>query len=499
MNIKQFTSRLYLLLAARWLRNLMFGFFVFEALWFVFSAVYPMAFDEDFHFGIIKMYAHHWLPFLGSQPPGADAYGAVARDPSYLYHYAMSFPYRLLEHITSNQTAQIITLRLINVALFTLGLALFYRFMMRVLGSRAIANTSLALFILIPIVPQLAAHINYDNLLMPLTAYTFLLVFDVQQQLKRRAINFKTLFILLNVCLLTSLVKYAYLPVFVAAGLFVLGYGKMQFRHSPAFKMAFTTARASFSAKMAVGFVLLTLLSGGLFIQRYGVNAIKYHKPIVDCGAVLDYSHCSAYGPWIRNYDYAEVKTTVDKNPFKYFISWEQGLRSRLFFAINTPMSGYVNYPPLPLPYQTALVLGVAGVLTVLVYARRIFAEPYMVFAGLATVAYLIALFMEDYSQFVETAQPVAINGRYLLPVLFLLACLFARGFQLLLASPKKAQLKPILATLVLLCFLQGGGVMTFILRSDASWDWPNSTVVHINNAARKVLAPMVWEGSKYY
>ena len=44
------------------------GFFVVEALWFVFSAIYPMAFDEDFHFGLIQLYSHHLSPFLSEQP-----------------------------------------------------------------------------------------------------------------------------------------------------------------------------------------------------------------------------------------------------------------------------------------------------------------------------------------------------------------------------------------------------------------------------------------------
>ena len=62
-------------------------FFLFEAAWIALSAVYPEAFDENFHFGLIQTYSHYWLPFFSSQPPHANAYGAVARDPSYLYHY----------------------------------------------------------------------------------------------------------------------------------------------------------------------------------------------------------------------------------------------------------------------------------------------------------------------------------------------------------------------------------------------------------------------------
>lgn len=497
--MKQLATTLSKLFATRMLRNFLFAFFIFEALWFAFSAIYPMAFDEDFHLGIIKIYSHHWLPFLHNQPAGADAYGAVARDPSYLYHYIMSFPYRLLTHITSSETAQIIVLRILNVGFFTAGLALFYKLILRAIHSPAIANVSLAVFILIPIVPQLAAHINYDNVLLPLMALTCLLAFDVIEQFRRRTVNFKTLLVLLNIMILTSLVKYAYLPVCAAVVLFLSVYGFMTLRrgHWPAMLHA---AKKAISSKALLGLLLLTLLSGGLFMQRYGVNTIKYHNPIADCGVVLNYEHCSAYGPWIRNYNYEQQKPTVNKNPFAYFYSWEQGLRYRLFFAINSSSREYANYPPLPLPYQASLVLGVGGLLLTILYLRRVFAQnPFMVFITLVSGFYLVSLFAEDYSQFLETGQPVAINGRYLLPVLFLAAILMGRAMQLMFASTHKKWLKPTLATLLLFCFLQGGGITTFILRSDASWDWPNRTVVRVNDAARRVLSPFIWEGSKYY
>src|SRR5579872_6980280 len=83
-------------------------FFICEALWIAFSGHYPMAFDEDFHFGVIKIYAHHISPFLSHQPANADEFGAIFRDPSYLYHYLMSFPYRLITLFTKDQTIQII-------------------------------------------------------------------------------------------------------------------------------------------------------------------------------------------------------------------------------------------------------------------------------------------------------------------------------------------------------------------------------------------------------
>ena len=53
-----------------------------QAVWFAFTARYPMAFDENFHFGLIQLHAQQWLPFFTSQPLHAEQFGAVVRDPS---------------------------------------------------------------------------------------------------------------------------------------------------------------------------------------------------------------------------------------------------------------------------------------------------------------------------------------------------------------------------------------------------------------------------------
>ena len=85
--MKEFSKRLLKFISSPRFFVGVLVFFVFESVWIGFSAAYPQAFDENFHFGLIQVYSHHWLPFLSGQPSNANAYGAVARDPSYLYHY----------------------------------------------------------------------------------------------------------------------------------------------------------------------------------------------------------------------------------------------------------------------------------------------------------------------------------------------------------------------------------------------------------------------------
>ena len=495
--MKNVTSNLQRFIGSRHFFYGIVGFFIFEVLWIIFSAVYPMAFDEDFHLGIIRVYADHWLPFLKDQPAGADAFGAVARDPSYLYHYLMSFPYRTIAALTDNQTYQVILLRLINLGLAVYSLLLFRKVVQRATKSSALTNVSMFIFVLVPIVPQLAAHINYDNFVMVLMGWTCLLVYRIIDQCKAGKIQAQPLVLLVNVLLLTSLVKYAFLPIAVATGMFVLGYGYFALRDKPIWA-ELRSSIMGWQKPMLVGLTLLTLISGGLFVQRFGVNALKYGDPIADCGEVLTYDNCKEYGPWIRNHDLALNKGFVDKNPLAYTFTWVKGLWYRSFFAVNGPSTNFTNYPPLPLPYVAAgLIVGV-GMVLVLRYAKRIFSnDPFAIFSLMVVVFYCAALWHEEYGQYVETGQPVAINGRYLIPIMFLVAILLGRAYQCAFSRSRQTCL--ILATVAMLFFLHGGGLLTFILRSDASWDWSNPTVVRINDDARKVLAPVIFEGSKFY
>jgi len=235
----------------------------------------------------------------------------------------------------------------------------------------------------------------------------------------------------------------------------------------------------------------------GMFWQRDGTNAVHYKTPVPSCSDVLSINECSAYGPWGRNYQASLAKAPFDANPAIYTVrDWLFGLWYRLFFAVSGPAFDFRNYPPLPLPGAASICLGLVGLVVVAALARRIFAgRSNLLLLFLIFSAYSLALWADEYEQFLQTGQPVAINGRYLVPVLLLAAAIIGRGLSLLLARYPGRRLA--LASLLMLFLLQGGGVLTFISRSDASWDWPNQTVIHVNDTARRVLAPVLIEGSK--
>jgi hypothetical protein len=500
--IATLATRITAFLASRACFYVIMGIFVASALWFALSAVYPMAFDEDFHMGVISIYARQWSPFLDGQPVGGDPFGALAVDPSYLFHYMMSFPYSLLTALTSNEATQIIVLRLINIGFFAAALVLLRRVLLRAGASPALAHTCLLLFILIPIVPQLAAHVNYDNLIMLLFAWLCLLVIRLTEGFKAQRVDAPALALFVIISLYTSVVKYAALPLLVGAVLFLLYMAARSFKHSRRrFSRSLLGGVRRLSRPVQIALFAALLIGSALFAQRYVVNVAKYHTPVPDCGAVLSVEKCSQYGPWGRDYRLEQEKPEAFvANPFYFMKEWARGMVHRLFFAVSGSATAFTNYIELPVPSGTFWLLSTAALVAIAVYRRDVFAgHPYYVFFVIMSAIYLIILWFQQYSMYQQTSLPVAINGRYLLPILPLLMVVAGRAFALALRQLRFGQhLKPLLAAGVVMLFLQGGGILTYLLRADSTWLWPHTTVRTINEHAKNIVRPVIIEGDKY-
>lgn len=466
---------------------------IVQATWIAVSGLYPMAFDEEFHLGLIKLYANHPSPFWEAHPAAGDAFGSLTRDPSYLYHYLMSFPYRLLELVTTNQMAQVLVLRASSIGLFAAGLVLYRRLLLRTKASPALVHLSLLVFVLIPVTPFLAAQINYDNLLLPLIALALLLTLKVGDSLKRRSLNVRALLQLLVVCLGASLVKYAFLPFFVAIGLYLIVRAWRTYHSWLRLGAALAAGWHNLGRWTAVGLVGTLLLLGGLAAERYGVNLLRYHTPVADCGQVLSYDHCKHYGVWIRDHNlHANKPADANQSPLYFTWQWLRGMWVRSFFTLAGPTVGYQTKGPLTLPGLSAIAFTVGGLLALALAARRVWrrynSSALWLFTGV-TLLYLAVLWIDVFKLFLYDGKPVAINGRYLWPILPWLILMVGLAATVLLG--RRQQLKAALAGLVVLCFLWGGGALTYILRSNDSWRWPNQAINSANQAVQNTLGPL--------
>ncbi|HVV26019.1 MAG TPA: hypothetical protein VHC21_03230 [Candidatus Saccharimonadales bacterium] len=488
------TSSIRALLGSRRFFAVLVAVFVLEAAWLALSGRYPMAFDEDFHLGIIRLYAHHLSPFWSGQPANADAYGAVARDPSYLYQYLMSFPYRLVMLFTQSQTVIVMVLRGLNVALFAASLPLYRRLLLKTGASRALTQSCLALFVLIPIAPLLAAQINYDNLLLPLTALSLLLTVQISQELSQtQRLNVKRLLGLISLGLLTTLVKYAFLPVLLAVVVYLAARCWQVYPSWRKFWLSLGFGFTLMARRTRWLLLVMAVLSTALFAQRYGVNVVRYHTPIPDCSQVLSVQQCEAYGPWRRDHNTELHKNpNATKSPLVYAADWFYGMWLRTFFAVDGPHTNFQTRGPFVIPSMAAIGFTGVGLLAALAYSRRIFKKynrPVLwLFAG-TIISYAGLLWLDGYHSFLQIGVANAINGRYLLPILPLLLVICALGWQQLLRH--RPQLKLAVASLALLCMLWGGGALTYILRSNDAWYWPWTPLKGANHAVQDSLGPL--------
>lgn len=492
--MKHFSQKIAMFVRSRTFFYLVVFLFLLEAVWIALSARYPMAFDENFHLGIIKIYAHQWSPILRHQPSGPAPYGALTTDPSYLYHYLMSFPYRVLSTLIAVPKTVIMALRFINIAFFATALVLFRKILLKTRASRALVHTTLLFFVLIPIVPLLGGEINYDNLVILLLTINLLLILCFRDQLQRkRQFNAGFFFHILSFAMLASLVKFAYLPILLAAVCYLL-FILRKFLGSPLriWRSFLKNWHSLTGANRSVASVLL-LISLGLFIQRYGLNTVKYHNLIPQCGQVLTVQQCQAYGPWARNYSFARHKSHAASTNSLYFLGgWLYGMFQRLFFSINGPgtTANYDNKPPLPLISAVAIAIFGFGLYLVGRYHKRIFRrDPVLNFLFFVSFIYLVALLGRNYHDYLQLGQLVAINGRYL--ILILLPVMLAVGLAYQQFLQKRQQ--GIVLAIVLLLFLQGGGVLSFINDSTPQWYWPNDHLSkQMNTRAKRVLKPFL-------
>ena len=470
------------------------GLLSLQALWIALSGRYPMAFDEDFHLGIIRLYAHHISPFWSAQPPNADMFGAVYRDPSYLYHYLMSFPYRLISIFTHDQTIQVLILRFINIGLFACGLPLYRRLLSKVGASRGLIHILLLAFVLLPLVPFLAAQINYDNLFIPLVALSLLLTIRVNEELRlHKRIPMVALLELIIVALLTSIVKYAYLPVLITIGAFLAVQCYRYLGRKKKFWITVGFGLTLIGKRLRLVLLVAVLISAALFVERYGVNLVRYHEAVPNCDQILTVQRCNAYGPYQRDYNYALQKNGDLNGPVGFTWDWLYGMWLRTFFAVDGPGTSFETRSPLVGPGIAGIALPALGILALLWKARAVLRRhDNSVLALFAAVVacYVALLWLDEYKAYLHAGQPVAINGRYLLPILPLFMVLLGLGCSELFR--KRSRLQALLAGISILALLWGGGALTFIIRSRAAWYWPNHYVVTANKSMQNALYPIV-------
>lgn len=495
--IKKVLQIIYKTLSSKKFFYAIIGILVIQAAWFALTTQYPMAFDENYHFGIIQIFSHQLSPFITNAPANSAVYGEITRFDSYLYHYLMSFPYRLIAIFIHDQTPQIIILRFLNIAIFIGGMFLFRNLFKRLNISNGLINFSLLMLILIPVVPFLAATISYDNLIFLLVPLIISLTLVCRDRIiEHKEIPSASFILLLVVGMLGSLVKYPFLPIFAATIIYLL---IIFFRTPSKIKLLKTIAHSFNSSKKWIKIVLVIslVISSGLFAERYGENLVQYHSLEPDCGKIQSVDYCIQFGPWGRNYgiaaNIAATNPTFDPPASLFVPYWFGNMAYRLYFAINYDYSSEL---PLPIPIAIASIILIVGLILWLLYQRVIIRSERRLLLFLAVLLlYIGAILYTNWTSYLQYRTMLAVNGRYLiviLPLFFILIGLAYRDFINSKFKIRTKFIKTSFSIIIILLTLQGGGALTHLIRSQPNWYWQDKTVINFNTSLKNIISPLI-------
>ena len=472
--------------------------FCLHTLWIIFSSNL-LPYDEYYHLGIIKIYATQWSPVLQSQPAEASLYGDITRLPSYLYHYLMSFPYRFFELFTQDQTTIYILLRLLNLAMVVGGIILFKKLFLKAGISRAVTNLTAAVFALTPIVVILSAQSNYDNLMFLLTPVFLLIAY----KLVTKPPTLKDGLNLLSIGMIASLVKNSFLVIFGVVGLYVLIHIVVKYHKTIPKILRGSVASAKWLSILAVVFFVL---SSGLFVERYGVNEIKYHKIVVECDQVQPIEVCEKYTVWRRNQNALKLRPYTPL-PYGGAVSftkhWVKTV-SRGYFAVyaniipdqpvgEDPYGAYEFKPLLKVPVRAGVIMLGFGLAAVILQLPALWRKNKLnQITLLSGPALIVALWLFNYTFYIEYGKAYAIQSRYILPLLLPMIAVIAQAFVLVTKKTRLQWAQAVLLIAVTL-YLLSGGAMGWIIRSRPTWYWHSDTVLQANTAAKEILNPIIW------
>ena len=481
--MSKFTNKIIRLLASDYFFYFTLAFFILQAAWTALSFRYPLPFDEYYHYGLIQIYSHHINPIISSQPPSADLYGDIVHYPSYLYHYLMSFPYRIIEHFIHTATAQIIALRFINIFIFSAGIYMFRKTFLKAGISKAGINTTILFFTLLPNATFLAAHINYDSLLILGAAFSIYLCQGIV--INKKTLNIKVLGLLVATNLLVSLVQYSFLPIFLAEVIYV---GWILYSRGKAYRNSMWLSIKKTSRKTGLLLSALLLVSSFLFLQRIGQNIIRYKAPAPACQQVLPVSRCE-HNPTFSNAQKSKQTHTqkVSTDPMLYESKWLIDMESGYFTTGANTATGHIGtaHPSQVLRYGFAALL-IVGIVMSIYYWRDIKRNSAFKLYLTIIILYGTALWLQNYRSYIDAKSLIAVNARYMFPIILLMLIIIQVAFSM--AMKKRQGLKVALVVIIAAIFTQGGGIITSVVYAEPSWYWQRQKVINTNLRIRNIV-----------
>lgn len=463
------------------------GVFIIQALWVAFSYRYPMAFDEQYHYSIIQVFSHHWLPFITHEQPHDYYLRDLVHETSFLFHYLMSFPYRVMQLFTQSLAANVIILRVFNIAFVAVGLIGFAKLFRKIGIAERYVNIGLLAVVMMPLFTLVAATINYDNMLFMVVPFYFIACLDAMREKK---LSWRSVVCVGALGMFASLIKYTFLPLFAATLIFVLIY-VIRRDKSDTLKNIVTSMRKADKKALTmwlVPFVLLLAMFSGIYIK----NVIVYHTPSPSCTQSMALQKCLASGIVARN---VEANKTANERPVlpleSYTMNWVTTMRKGMAMTMNsTSQPGVTAMNSSPSIYSKALALGIATALfSIILISGEIYKKREWMFLLYTAAVVIVAIYLFNVHGYYLVHEAFANQPRYLIDAMPILAVIGVYAFARIAIG--KAIKYAALIIGIIAC-TQGGGIITHIVESDSTWYWDNPTLIHVDDGIKKIVGSFV-------
>lgn len=366
-----------------------------------FSATTPIGSppDELYHIKLSKLYENPLVFFLKDNATALDL-GVVSRSPN-LFHLISG---KLLIFTQNDEYFLRFQNLILGIVFFILGLITISIHTTdkrtRILFLFLLSNTIMLQY--------LFGAVSYDNLLNTFALASFFLFYNIIQ--RREISNFKWF---MAISLIATLVKFTYIPLFISQlSIILIDY--------------FRSKQMMILLRGVVGgrkFVYLMSLIIIVLFYFYGQNLFKFRTIIPSCAQLYSYESCQDDpGTTIKEEIYlTEPLRPNFSNIYSYSFSWIRLMLERTFGIFShhssLPSAEWISFLTLFSLFFTAIVF-------------KQIDNKYDYYLFYISVFYILILFIKNYNGFLLTGiNAVAVQGRYVFPILFPLIYLFSKYY----------------------------------------------------------------------
>jgi hypothetical protein len=413
--------------------------------------------DENAHIAFSEHFAVTWG--IPNDTPETYKYGWYIKQNPFLYYWVNGRALNALNLVIPDASTwkKLVFLRLLNV-IFSTGSVVFCYLISKelikhkwwqILPVFLLTNTLMFVF--------LSAGVSYDNLanfFSFVSLYFFIRVINGKDYLSN------SLGLILFICLAT-LVKYPILPLALGMGIAWIIY--------TVHKRAFILPLKINSPKL-IALGLFTTLAISVNLAIYGVNLLTYHSITPACTDLLNKDQCELSPYVVRHSEIAlDYKMTILESiqrgypdPLEYVIySWTPNMLYRVYGVL-----AHLSYFPAHIITFYYLLL-LWYILLLFRYWKQSSFAVYSLL-GIFLFYSLVLFYMNYSSELVYGFKQIAVQGRYIFPVIGAAYVLIGSLFTII--QNRTLRLTTLLITLVL--FLYGGPIKFLILRNTVFNDW---------------------------